>query len=77
MIKVAMGAAAVGEGEAAMCMDLVVKGVAGEEAKRAGVIEGTCKTEGRDLGVFSHEGMQSNAMLVGWAEDYFCRKRAS
>ena len=36
-----------------MCMDLILKGVAGEEAKGAGVIQGTCEAEGRDLSVFS------------------------
>ena len=58
-------------------MDLVHEREAGEETKRARIVEGSRQAEGRNLGVLNHKGVQADAMQISGAKNKLCRERGS
>jgi hypothetical protein len=61
-VEASMWPGAVWEWEAAVVSNLVMESMAGEEAERACVVEGSCEGEGRGLCIFHHEGAEADAV---------------
>ena len=61
-VEASMGPGANWKWEAAIGRNLVMESMAGEEAERACVVEGSCEGEGRGLCIFHHEGAEADAV---------------